>query len=229
MGEVRPLPGNPSPADIKLEEQAWKIAVTQANQMAKAMGKAPGGGIIRTVKEALAPKVDWQAALQDFMERAVRSDYCWMKPNPRYVVQGIYLPGLSGKEVGTIAVAIDTSGSVSQDQLCRFSSEVSAMLEVFDTNLELIYADSKVQGREAFTRGDLPLTLALKGGGGTNYRPVFELLEDQGIVPSCLVYLTDMQCSRYPDKAPNYPVLWVNTEGRCGNAQPPFGRVINME
>ncbi len=52
-GEVRPLPGNPSPADIKLEEQQWKIAAFQANQQAKAMNKSMGPGFERAIKEKI--------------------------------------------------------------------------------------------------------------------------------------------------------------------------------
>jgi predicted metal-dependent peptidase len=152
-----------------------------------------------------------------------------MRPNPRYIAQGIYLPSLSSRDIGTIAVAIDTSGSVSETQLEQFSAEVSAMLEEFNTTVEVIYVDSKVQGQETFNQADLPLTLKLKGGGGTDFRPAFELMETQGIMPCCLVYLTDMCCDRFPGHAPEYPVLWVNTEGDYGWKDPPFGRVIALE
>ena len=73
------------------------------------------------------------------------------------------------------------------------------------------------------------LELALKGGGGTDFRPVFDLVEHQGVTPSCLVYLTDLQCSRFPEIPPDYPVLWVNTDPGFGTASPPFGRIIDME
>jgi len=229
IGEVRPMPGKPTLAQIKLEEQTWKIAVSQAIQQAKAMGKIPGNGFERAVKEALAPKVNWQAALRDFMDQAVKSDYSWMHPNSRYISQGIYLPSLNSKSIGTIVVAIDTSGSVSEKQLEQFAAEVSAMLEEFDTTVTVIYADSKVQGQETFAQADLPLKRELKGGGGTDFRPAFELVEDQGAMPCCLVYLTDMCCTRYPAQAPEYPVLWVNTEDSRCNRDPPFGQVIDMQ
>jgi hypothetical protein len=50
-GEVRPMPGNPSPAEKKLEEQRWKIAVFQANQQAKALGRSHGPGFDRALKK----------------------------------------------------------------------------------------------------------------------------------------------------------------------------------
>jgi predicted metal-dependent peptidase len=226
-GEVRPMPGNPSPAQKKLEEQRWKVAVFQANQQSKAMGRSHGPGFERQLKQQVLARVDWRVILQEFVSQATRSDYCWMHPNPRYITQGIYLPGLYAQTIGNFVVALDTSGSVSQDQLTQFSAEITSMLETYDTTLEVIYADNEVQGRETFTRADLPLKLKLNGGGGTDFRPVFDLVGKGENPPLCLVYLTDLCCTRYPKHAPPYPVLWVNTE-RYRWKEPPFGRVVEM-
>jgi predicted metal-dependent peptidase len=227
-GEVRPMPGKPSPAEKKLEEQQWKIAVFQANQQAKALGRSHGPGFDRALKQQVLACVNWRVLLQDFVNTAARTDYSWMHPNPRYITRGVYLPGLYAKTLGDIIVAIDTSGSVSESQLAGFAAEVSAILETYDTRLEVIYADRKVRGRETFTRTDLPLALKPQGGGGTDFRPVFDLVEKQGMSPCCLVYLTDLCCDRFPDRSPAYPVLWVNTE-RFRWKDPPFGRVIDMD
>ena len=230
MGEVRPMPGKPapSPAENRLEEQKWKIAVSQAMQQAKVLGKLPGNGFGRNVKQALAPRVDWRVLLRNFMDQAVRSDYCWLKPNTRYIARGIYLPSLSAKAIGSIVVAIDTSGSVSESQLGQFELEIATILEEFDTTVTVVYADAKVQGHESVTQSDLPLKLTLKGGGGTDFCPVFEWVAKQNITPCCLAYLTDLGSSNFPDQAPGYPVLWINTE-KIRWVDPPFGQVIDME
>jgi predicted metal-dependent peptidase len=190
---------------------------------ARALGRTPGPGFDRAIKDEIFPCVNWRVLLQDFVDRTARTDYCWMHPNPRYITQGVYLPGLYAKATGNMVVAIDTSGSVSDTQLAGFAAEVSAILESHDTCLEVIYADRKVRGRETFTRADLPVTLKPKGGGGTDFRPVFDLVEKEGISPCCLVYLTDLCCDRFPDRSPPYPVLWVNTE-RFRWREPPSGR-----
>jgi predicted metal-dependent peptidase len=176
------------------------VAVFQANQQAKAMGKSYGPGFERQLKKQVLARVDWRVILQEFVSQATRSDYAWMHPNPRYITQGIYLPGLYAQTMGTLVVALDTSGSVSQDQLTQFAAEISAILETYDTTLEVIYADRKVRGQETFTRSDLPLTLKPRGGGG----------------------------DRFPKSPPGYPVLWVNTETFRWD-DPPFGTVIDME
>ena len=52
--------------------------------------------------------------------------------------------------------------------------------------------------------------IAIKGRGGTDFRPGFVWLSDQGLCPSCCLYLTDMECGRYPEAEPDYPVIWCN-------------------
>ena len=228
FGEVRE-PNNKTPAGIKLEEQRWQIAVSQAVTLSQAMGKEPADGFARAVQESLNHKVDWRYVLREFMEKVVCNDYTWMRPNPRYLPQGIYLPGLYSRDVGDIAVAIDTSGSVSAGQLGQIEKEITAMLEEFPAaTILVVYCDSIVQGHIELTNADLPVTLELLGGGGTDFRPAFKFVDELEKPLSCLIYLTDLACDRYPDKVPDYPVLWVNT---CdyGYPDPPFGEVIRME
>ena len=46
----------------------------------------------------------------------------------------------------------------------------------------------------------------VKGRGGTSFKPVFDRIEADGIVPDTLIYFTDMECS-FPEE-PEYPVIW---------------------
>ena len=125
-----------------------------------------------------------------------------------------------------MAVAVDVSGSIEQTHLDAFSAEISAILEEFDTELTLLTCDAALTSLKRLTRRDMPLQLAAAGGGGTDFRPPFQALEREGVVPACLIYFTDMQCSRYPED-PGYPVLWLTV--RESPLSPPFGEVIGME
>jgi len=73
----------------------------------------------------------------------------------------------------------------------------------------------------------LPLQIEPKGGGGTDFRPVFEWVENQGVNPCCLIYLTDLECNRFPAHAPAYSVLWIQT-GNSGY-RVPFGEIVQMK
>jgi len=228
-GEVRDSKGPDgqpaSPSDLSQAEQEWKVAVAQAAQQAKAAGALPTG-LERLVGEILEPKVDWKEALRRFVDTAAKSDYSWTSPSKRFIQQGIYMPSLHSEELGEIVVAIDTSGSVTDEELAQFASEISAILDDYNgAVINVLYCDTKVYEGGVFTKDDSPITLEAKGGGGTDYRPVFSHIEDSSTAPVCLVYLTDGHCSGFPDYA-DYPVLWVHT-GR-GGTEPPFGDVVKI-
>jgi predicted metal-dependent peptidase len=226
-GEVRPWPGpegdgNPTKAETEAEEQNWKVAVTQAAQQAKAMGKLPAGAE-QFIEAILQPRVPWTDVLRNFLEIAAKNDYNWTRPNRRYLQHGLVLPSLHSNELGEIVVAIDTSGSEwgMQD---RFASELSGILENFPgVTVHIIYCDASVRKTE--TIDELPIELHPEGGGGTNFIPVFDHVEENGMSPTCLVYLTDMM-GTFPEDEPDYPVIWVDTYGAY---EPPFGEYVKME
>lgn len=232
-GEVRDFPGTgddtPSEVEKALHEQAWKVALTQAAQVAKRAGKLPSG-MERFIKEIVQPKVDWRDVLRDFLEKSTKNDYSWLHPSSRYLSQGIYLPGLhSSGDLERIAIAVDTSGSITSDDLNQITAEIFSILDEFpETTVDLLFCDCEFQGHQEITFDDLPLKLDAKGGGGTSFHPVFEWLEKMEHTPTCLIYLTDLCCDEYPPE-PDFPVLWVKTEDSIFATKPPFGREVSME
>lgn len=219
--------GKANHADLKKIDQDWKIDVTKAAQAAKMQGNLPGG-ISKLVEEMNAPQLDWRKILREFVEKSARNDYSWATPNRRYIAQNLYLPSLHSKEIGTVVISIDTSGSVSEGELKQFASEISSILEEFgDLTAQVIYCDTKVAHTEEFHSTDLPIKLEMHGGGGTDFRPPFKWVEDKlQSPPTCHLYFTDLCCSRYPEP-PEYPVMWINTS-TYGDT-PPFGEVISLD
>jgi len=217
--------------ELKQSETDWKIAATQAAQSAKTMGNLPGA-IKDMIKELLEPKVDWRDILREFIERAAKNDYTFSIPNRRYLSQGIILPSLNSKELGTACIAIDTSGSVSKDELKQFASEVNSILEEYqDITIKVIYCDTQVAHTETFHSTDMPVGLSMHGGGGTDFRPPFKWVEENiDGKPTCMIYFTDMECNSFPPD-PEYPVIWIQTETPYSNhfAEAPFGEVITMD
>ena len=226
-GEVRDAKGpgdrDLSPAETAQEEQNWKIATTQAVTQAKAMGELPGG-IARMVGEILAPHVDWREVLRRFVDQAAKNDYTWTRPNRRYLHAGLYLPALYSEQLPPIVIAVDTSGSIDDEAISQFASEMTSILREYKTTCNVLYCDTEIAGVENFTSDDLPLKLNPQGGGGTDFRPPFAWVEKQGITPACLIYLTDMYCHQFPEP-PAYPVLWAKT-GEYGSA--PFGEEVRI-
>lgn len=224
-GEVRDAPSEQE-SDIKKAEAESRVQLAQACQQARAMGNLPEC-IKRLVEASLYPVMNWRELLRHYMEEAARKDYSWLHPSRRYHQLGLCLPGLHCRELGQVVIAIDTSGSIDKEALRQFCSEVSAVLECFDAQIDVLFCNCRIQGHQRFGREDLPLDLHPSGGGGTDFRPVFEWVEAENARPACLVYLTDLYCSRFPATPPDYPVLWVQT-GRTGY-EPPFGTVVPMQ
>ena len=227
-GEVRDCPGEDgglaSESDLSKSKADWKVAVSQAAQQARAFGSLPAG-MDRVVDEIVNPKVDWRSLLRRFMDQVSKSDYSWSPPNRRYIHAGLYLPSCRTSDIGTVVVAVDTSGSISQDAINRVAAELSSIVIDFRAESYVLYCDSKIQGIEHFLDGDFPDKLNPKGGGGTSFVPVFEWIDRESINPSFLIYFTDL-CGDFPESGPMYPVLWI-TEGQALK-EVPFGEVIEV-
>ena len=207
------------------EEQAreWSIAASQATTLARQAGKVPTG-IARTLEGAAKAAVDWREMLRRLWSETVPADYSWMRPNRRHIWAGLYLPGVTCEGVGVIAIAIDCSGSVNPRQLSLFEAEVRSILEGQRPHrVHVLYFDSEVHRVDTYNSGER-VDLVPLGGGGTNFGPCFEWLDERGIVPQTLVFLTDLY-GIFPTSGPSYPVLWAST----GSQHAPFGYVIPMQ
>lgn len=219
-GEVRDGATSGDPADGPGEVE-WQQITQQSAQQAKLRGKLPAS-LARTIADATAPTVDWRSVLRRFVQETVNADYSWQMPNRRYIASGMYLPALYSKACGRIGVAVDTSGSVDDVLLQQFAGEINAIAsEVEPSAIEVIYCDAKVQRVDEFTRHEV-ITMHAKGGGGTDFRPVFDYFDDHD-APAVLIYLTDLY-GTFPDDAPSFPVLWCV----CSREDSvPFGEVVS--
>ena len=206
-------------------DEQWELALAQAAQQARESGDLTGG-LERLIREVLAPELDWRELLARYVADRARDDYAWTPPNKRFLGMDVILPSLSNRKLPEVVLAIDTSGSVTEAEMARFGAELSGLLETFETTVHVVYCDCEVKGAETFDRSGLPIDIAPQGGGGTDYRPAFDWVDGQGLDPACLIYLSDLECSRFPGHEPGYPVLWARV-GRTGTV-PPFGDVIDI-
>jgi predicted metal-dependent peptidase len=125
--------------------------------------------------------------------------------------------------VGELVIAVDTSGSIGHQELEQFAGEITAISEEAQPErIHVVYCDAAVQSTEEFGPSE-PIKLSPKGGGGTDFRPPFQWVEEEGIQPKCLIYLTDLCCNSFPEP-PEYPVLWV-TDSRT---TAPFGETLRI-
>ncbi len=215
--------GTFSPGSAKAIEEEWNGRIVAAVQTALNQGKFPSG-LERLVDTLLKPYIPWKEVLADYMER-ICHEYIWGPFDRRFTHSGTYIPSTGQDGLNEIVVALDTSGSVSQKELSQFLAEVKTIADIGANTLHIVFCDASISSWYTVELGeDLP-QIKIAGGGGTDFRPVFEAVEKNGINPSVMIYYTDGYGS-FPKKQPDYPVLWAVTKN---HKEPPWGAVIIVE
>jgi predicted metal-dependent peptidase len=218
------------PHDAQQQQAEWKQAIAAAAQVAKAQGKLPGN-MEMYLDEMLAPRVDWKSVLRMLVQQTAKADFTWRLPSQRHQSRGMYLPRVHSEHIPPMVFGWDTSGSHydkhTQESTAAEITEI--ITEVQPEKLWAVQFDDGIQQVIELEPGDV-LKAHAKGGGGTDFRPVFQWIEEQGIEPACLVMMTDCMGS-YPDEAPPYPVIWASTiqPEKLGHYTPPFGEVLFLD
>ena len=204
-----------------LESKVKEILVRAANTalVKNDRGSIPSE-IFREIENLINPKLDWRSLLERFVSEKTKEDYSWKKPNRRFT--DIYLPSLYSDTIPLITVAMDTSGSISNEAITEMLSEVVYLYETFKPEkMVIIDCDCFIHGiHEVSSREDI-LAIKLKGGGGSSSIPIFNYCEENSA--TLLVYFTDMYLE-FP-KSSDIPTLWVS----YGSDQYPFGELIKYE
>lgn len=221
----QPVPLSGDMVDMGKSAQAQQVvnAVAQAVQAAQSVG----GNVPGTVKEYLNrftnPTVPWEAVLWDFFTSLKDPEINWSRPNRRF--QDIYLPSSQDSNNGLqhLMYFLDTSGSVSTEEIVRFNSEVRYIVEVLQPELlTLVQFDTQIQHVSVYEQGDLFEGLDVVGRGGTSLSCVSAYIRERQ--PTAAIIFSDLECSPMAD--PEIPVIWVKS-GVHGHT-PKYGQVISV-
>ena len=194
--------------------------VVSAVQIYQRMKGDLPAGIAGRVAAVLKPELNWRELLSQFVTSCYGGSRRWLPPARRHVWKGLYLQSQRSERLRAV-VAIDTSGST-QGYLAKFFTELTSLLGTFGSyELTVIQCDAEVGKVETFDDSN-PLApdheWETTGGGGTDFRPVFDYVENHPeLDPNLLVFFTD-GCGDCPDRSPRYPVMWLLT--RVGKEQP---------
>lgn len=208
--------GPDGPPKLTEEDKArirneMRAAVINAAQSVAA-GKVPAG-IRRLIGSLTTPIMDWRALLEMHIQSAVKGDFTFRKPSKRSWTLGrgkysrahrMILPGQDFQNSVDVAVSIDTSGSMTDEMLRDFLSEVKGIMETFDDfRLTLWTFDTKVYNPKIFTPENLDEIMSYNpdGGGGTMFECNWEFMKNphalgftdmpEEIVPKKFVMFTD--------------------------------------
>jgi predicted metal-dependent peptidase len=217
------------------QEQVAKEIESALRQGAILAGKM-GGSVSRDMQDLLTPKVDWKDALRDFVKTSTqgKDQTTWRRLHKRYIGIDIIMPSTYDEKVGSIVVAVDTSGSIGQAELAQFLSEVKSICdEVSPEQIDLLYWDTAVAGHETYMGAELASlteTTQAKGGGGTSPECVPFFIKENRLEPECVIMLTDGFIDKQDpnDWQIGKPIMW------CIKGNPRFdidvvGKVVHVE
>jgi predicted metal-dependent peptidase len=201
----------------------WQQRLAGAAQQAMEAGKL-GGALERLVDHMLQPSLPWRMLLARYLSYIARNDYSYMRPSGRRDGPAIY-PSLRSNQVN-IVIVIDTSGSISSNEIAEFVSEINGIKGQLSARITLLACDASLDeaGPWVFEPWEeITLPEKFNGGGGTSFIPPFEWLEQQDIQPELLIYFTDAE-GRFPEPEPAVDTLWLVK----GKNKVPFGTRVQL-
>jgi predicted metal-dependent peptidase len=214
----------PSPltdTERKNLETQWQQRLAGAAQQAQQAGKL-NGAMARLVDHLLQPQLPWRMLLARYMTMMARDDYTYMRPSRRE--GSAIFPSLRSSQL-EIIVALDTSGSVSDQEISQCIAEINSLKGQMRARITLLACDSKLATDAPWIYEpweDFCAPCKFQGGGGTSFKPIFECVE-QMQTPDLLVYFTDAK-GEFPKQEPNYPVIWLVK----GKAKVAWGQRIQL-
>lgn len=208
--------------EIQAEFEKLKI---EAYQRAKMAGNNLGS-IEQMIGELIAPKINWKQLLHTSIQSIFKTDLTWMRPNRRNPSRNMILPSMQPEDTVDVCVAIDTSGSISDEQRITFLSEISGILNYYSAfKLKIWCFDTAVHNLQVYDQYNIGTLSEYQpaGGGGTSIECNFEWMKQQGIKPAQFICLTDGYNGSNNWGDENYcPTVWIIHSNP--NPQVPFGR-----
>ena len=214
------------------EAEALAKEIDEALRQGAVLAGKVGSGGDRLIGELLETRKNWKELLREYVSATCTGkDYStWRKPNRRYVGMGMLMPSSISESVGELVLAIDTSGSIGQQELNKFLTEVKGVCDqVHPSKVHIMYWDTAVCKHEIYLDTDvenLVKSTKPEGGGGTMVECVPQYLNEHGIKPECVIVLTDGWLGGSWGQW-TVPVLWCVQGNK--QAKPTVGSVVHID
>lgn len=219
-----------------VDPSSWPIHVANAANIARKKGKLPAA-LERYIDEKLNPKLDWKQILARLLRvsisaRSGRDDYSYSRPSRRTAsLREVWkdhkppiLASTVSQDPGEILIAIDSSGSIGGDEIHRFVSEASAIVEMVGRPVRFVYCDAEIQS-EGLAQDYKEIVRKAKGGGGTSFIPIFEYAERMRSYPCAIIVFTDLY-GTFPPNTPKGSTIWCVPH--VNDIDIPFGKRVNV-
>ena len=208
--------------------EKWKNIINKAKTISK-MKQAglKGSGLARVFKELLEPTINWKDALYKYITQS-RADFEGY--DRRFIHDGMYIDDVGGNKVH-VAAFVDTSGSVDEELLQNFLSELFfAINSTRGTTGYLYYFDT-----ELYPQGnieDLDGVPKPVGLGGTSFVPIMKELnkissENSHTSTVGIIYTDGFAPMTWEE--PETPLLWCISPGGVKEENIKYGDVVRIE
>ena len=218
-----------TPEEMKeLEEKIGK-ALREGGMLAGRLGtKMP-----RELEESLISPVDWRKELQEYIKTSVRGadELTWRRFNRSLLANDILAPSVESETITEVLFAVDTSGSIGDEDLAAVATQIAAACETCrPEKVRVLWWDTHVHGEQVFAVDDydnIRKLLKPQGGGGTRVSCVSEYIIKNKLAPDCVVILTDGYLEENIQWAATVDTLWLVK----GNNRfvPPSGKKLTIE
>ena len=234
-GDKKDKDGKGSKQPVYSKEELEKIKDEIKDSMLQAAQTAGAGNlpkeIERVIKQFTEPKMNWREVLQTQIQSVIKNDYTFQRPSRKAWHSGAILPGTKHDETIDVCVAIDTSGSIRDEQVKIFLGEIQNIMSQYsDYNIKIWCFDTEVHNEQDFTPHDESLTeYKIEGGGGTDFMANWEYMKEHGIEPKKFIMFTDgYTWDTWGD--PEYcDTVFVVHEHHDKNVEAPFGVTVRYE
>ena len=231
-GEGEGKDGKGRPTISKEEAQKIKDEIKQAmiqSAAAAGAGKTPAG-IQRLIKDITEPKMNWRELVRQEIQSIVRNDYSFQRVNRKSMHSGAVLPGMKEATTIDVAISMDMSGSIGDEDARVFLGEIKGIMDQYeDFNIDLWCFDTEVYNwkRISHDNSEELVEYEPQGGGGTDFEVNWQFMEENGIRPKKFIMFTDgYPCGGWGD-ADYCDTLFI-VKGNT-SAEAPFGQTVIYE
>lgn len=173
-------------------------------------------------------KLNWKVLLAEHFNELTQGEYSYHDFDRRMLSLGYYLPiKESLGSVKRVAVALDVSSSVSEDQIKFFLKEIKAIL--LQLNPEIISVmtfNTGIVDVFEFKQDDDLSPIKIKIGGGTSFKPVFNHYNQKENIPQFLIIFSDLEVHWNNITEPKYSTTFICLDNP--EEQAPFGKTIHI-
>jgi|APCry1669189665_1035243.scaffolds.fasta_scaffold06074_2 predicted metal-dependent peptidase len=174
-------------------------------------------------------KIDWREVLRSWLVDRIKSDWSMWPYSKKHIHRGFFLPSVGIEAPGHIVFAIDTSGSMSDEDLGDIFTEIRIYRETFPCKLTVIQADAAIQtisNYEELDGEEIPKKNKISGRGGTDFRPVFSWI-DSNCPGAYLIYATDGY-GTFPKTMSSSGLIWILVKNHADLNCFPFGTCVKL-